>query len=191
MQRPFYKLGQLVAAAAPPATAPAVPATPVDVGRTAAQASNVAPDWKTYAGNAQRYLDRPVFSGTPLTGQMLSTAASNTFARTGIQVPLKLALAQAQFESGMGRKGRSPARNPYNVGEYDTKTVQSFPSTKAGVQAYYDLIARRYLPKGRQLDDLLKNFAWASNPKLRYASNPQYEQKLRDQIKYIGKYLGK
>ena len=167
-----YKLGQQASKA---------PAAPV--------ASAAQPDWKTYADQAQKYLSRPVFQGTPLTGQLLSTAASNTFARTGTKIPLKLALAQAQFESGMGRKGRSPINNPYNVGEFDKKTVRKYPNTQAGVQAYFDLMAKRYLPGGRKLDDLMKSFTWAGNPRLRYASNPQYEQKLKKQMEYIVKFL--
>jgi len=165
-KRPFYKLGQDVAA-------------------------GKQPDWKVYADQAQSYLDRPAFGGTPLTGKMFANSASNTFARTGTHVPVDLALSQGQWESGMGRKGRSPANNPFNVGEFDDKTVRTYKSPQQGMQAYYDLIANKYLTGGQKVKDLYKNFAWAADPELRYASRKTYEKDVGNQAKYIREFIRK
>lgn len=139
-----------------------------------------------YALKAQRYLDRPEFEGTPLTGSMLTLGAQRAFMATGRIVPLELALVQAQFESGMGRFGRSPLTNPFNVGEFDSGSTQNFGSTQAGVNAYFKLITKDYL-RSRNTSQLLDNFInFEGN---RYASNPAYEKGLRRQVKFIKGFL--
>lgn len=143
--------------------------------------------FKDYAEKAQQYLNRDVFAGTPITGEMLAKAARETYAKTGKIVPLNLALAQAQFESAMGMKGRNPLTNPYNVGEFDEGTKMSFATTQDGISAYYDLMARDYL-NDKSSDDLLKNFVNKRGD--RYASNKEYEKGLREQVAYIDRYLG-
>lgn len=143
--------------------------------------------FKDYAIKAQQYLNRDVFVGTPITGEMLAKAARDTYAKTGKIVPLNLALAQAQFESAMGMKGRSPSTNPYNVGEFDEGTKMNFSTTQDGVSAYYDLMARDYL-NDKSPDELLKNFV--NKRGNRYASNKEYEKGLREQVAYIDRYLG-
>lgn len=140
--------------------------------------------WADYERIAKNYLDRPVFSGSPITGRMLADAARSTHDRLGIDVPIELALAQAQIESGMGRHGRNPRNNPFNVGEFDSKTTQTFRTTAEGVQAYFDLIATDYL-RARALSDLMKNFV--NHRGERYASNPAYEKLLRVQVNFIRK----
>lgn len=140
-----------------------------------------------YAKKAQQYLDRDVFIGTPITGEMLAKSARDTYAKTGKIVPLNLALAQAQFESAMGMKGRSPSTNPYNVGEFDEGTKMNFSTTQDGVSAYYDLMAKDYL-NDKSPDDLLKNFVNKRGD--RYASNKEYEKGLSEQVAYIDRYLG-
>lgn len=126
-----------------------------------------------YEQEAQLYLDRPAFKGTPMTGSMMAECARNTYDSTGIIVPLELALSQAQWESGMGRKGKSAKENPYNVGEFDRGTMIKFKSTKQGVQAYYDLIAKDYL-NNKTVDCLLSNFI--NDNGHRYASSKTYEK---------------
>lgn len=145
-------------------------------------------DWTQYASLAQNYLARAVFEGTPITGQMLSSGAQNAYDKYGVLVPLELALAQAQFETSMGRKGRNPATNPYNVGEYDEGTKLRFDDLVSGVNAYYDLMAKDYL-KNQTLDQLLNNFVNYRGS--RYASDPEYENKISQQIQFIRKFLGR
>jgi len=145
-----------------------------------------APNWNAYAENAQTYLSRPVFKGTPLRGDLLAKSAQKAYEETGTEVPLELALAQAQFESGMARKGRNPTTNPYNVGEYDEGTKLKFKTIEEGIDAYYKTIARDYL-KDKDLTELMVSFTNKAGN--RYASNPEYEKQLKEQIAYINKFL--
>ena len=169
--------------------------SPADVWRRQAAAA----DWKTYAGDAQRYLDRPtapknpakLFRGTPVTGDMLASAASNTYANTGTLVPLSLVLPQGHLESHFGTSTNSKARpqNPFNVGVFDDGTRQTFPTTRAGVQAYYDLMAKDYLGRGRKPEDLLTSFV--NRDGNRYASDVNYEANMRKQLGVVNKVLGR
>lgn len=182
----FVKLGQQAALAG---------LSPADVWRRQAAAA----DWKTYAADAQRYLDRPVaarnpakmFRGTPVTGDMLASAASNTYANTGTLVPLSLVLPQGHLESHFGTRTNSKARpeNPFNVGVFDDGVRRTFPTTRAGVQAYYDLMANDYLGSGRRPEDLLTSFA--NRDGNRYASDVNYEQNLRKQLGIVNKVIGR
>jgi hypothetical protein len=152
-----------------------------------AQAAQIPqPDWNDYATKAQTYLSRPVFQGTPLKGALLAQSAKRAYDETGTVVPLELALAQAQFESGMARKGRNPATNPYNVGEYDEGTKMKFKSIQDGIDAYYKVIAQDYM-KDKDLTELMVSFTNKAGN--RYASNPEYEKQLKEQIAYINKFL--
>ena len=144
-------------------------------------------DFDEYRAIAQAYLNRPVFSGSPLTGHMLAGAAQRAYKRTGQYVPPELALAQGQFETRLGTddSGRPSYRvNPYNVGEFDEGTQWTYPTTEAGVQAYYDLMANDYL-RNNTVEGLLSNFVNYRGD--RYASDKNYEQKIRDQMDYIRK----
>lgn len=140
-----------------------------------------------YEMRADLYLKRPEFKGTPIKGAMLSLAAHNAFDSTGILLPVELALAQGQWESGLGIKGRSPINNPYNIGEYDSGTVLWFDNTFDGIQAYYYLMTRNYL-KCKPLELLFKNFTNCSG--YRYAS-ADYEAHVPNQYHYIKRWLKK
>jgi len=149
--------------------------------------------WADYAKDAQTYLNRPNFTGSPLTGPMLAQAAHNAFHTTGNTVPIELALAQGQYESHLGTDANTPKRpnkrtNPFNVGEFDSGTKMTFPTTEAGVQAYFNLVAKDYLRK-KQMADLMKSFTNYQNN--RYASDPDYEKKISTQADYITRFLDK
>ncbi|MFH1645452.1 MAG: glucosaminidase domain-containing protein, partial [Candidatus Omnitrophota bacterium] len=131
---------------------------------------------------------RDVFKGTSLTGSMLASAAKKTYETTGMFVPLELALSQAQFETSMGRKGRNPATNPFNVGEYDEGTKIKFKNIREGINSYYKLMANDYL-KTKPIDKLLTDFTnFRGN---RYASDPLYEQKISGQMNFIRNFFQK
>ncbi len=139
-----------------------------------------------YATAAQVYLDRDVFKGTPITGKILSTCAKNTYDSTGVIVPLELALSQAQWESGMGRFGKSAECNPYNIGEWDRGTMWKYSTTEKGVQAYFNLIAKDYL-SNKSVNQLLINFVNENGH--RYASSPSYEKHIGGTYKDIKKWI--
>jgi len=138
--------------------------------------------FREYRERADLYLNRKLFEGTPLSGEMLSYVAREVYDSTGILVPLELALAQGQIESGMGRYGRSPKNNPYNVGEFDTKTVKWFDRTVDGVKAYYYLLSNTYL-QCRTIDELLYDFKNCSGNN--YATKEGYSYSIYKQYNYI------
>jgi hypothetical protein len=133
---------------------------------------------------AELYLSR--FEDTPIEAHMLRLAAENAFDSLGIVVPIELALAQAQMESSMGTKGRSPVRNPFNIGEYDNGTVMWFDSTFDGVQAYYYFIAKNYL-RCKSLEQLFKQFTNCKGK--RYATEETYEKLIYEQYDFITRYI--
>ena len=154
------------------------------------QSNGDEPYWADYAAKAQKYLNRPAFHGTPITGKMLADANLNAYNKYGRLTPLHLALAQGQFETKLGTNssGRPNYRsNPYNVGEFDSGTKMKFGNTTEGLQAYFDLMAKDYLRK-KTMWNLLDSFT--NNRGNRYASDPEYETKIRGQVDYIKKFLG-
>lgn len=161
------------------------------MGNTTKQARILAvgeqakPDFTSYAVNAQNYLNRPQWNGTPITGQMLAQAASDTYNKTGQLVPLELALAQGQLETHLGSKVRSP-NNFFNIGETDAGGHVPYNNPQDGINAYYNLMATKYLKKSTP-DDLRQNFVNSKGN--RYASNPNYEKLVGGQMDYITKYL--
>ena len=144
--------------------------------------------FKDYAVRADVYLSRPIFEGTPLKGKMMALCARNAYDSTGVLLPVELALAQAQHESGMGREGKSPKNNPFNVGETDAGTVKWFDSTFEGTQSYYYYMCKNYL-SCRDVDDLFVNFVNCNGK--RYASTSTYESTIRNQYYLNKKWINK
>jgi hypothetical protein len=142
--------------------------------------------FKDYEKRAEIYLSQKKFEDSPIKPFMLSTCAKDAYLLTGIYLPVELALAQALLESSMGTKGRSPKNNPYNIGEYDNKTVMRFDNTYMGVRAYYKYMTRDYL-QCRPIDLLFKNFTNCKG--YRYASEPEYEKRLSTLYFSIKKFI--
>lgn len=140
----------------------------------------------TYKQKADLYLKRNHFKGTPINGDILSQSAKKVYDSTGILVPLELVLSQAQWESGMGLRGRSPKTNPFNIGEYGNETVVKFKTTKEGVEAYYYLMATKYL-KCKTVEELLNDFTNCNG--YRYAYGKKYENRVKNQYNFIKKWL--
>lgn len=141
-----------------------------------------------YEKRANIYLAQKRFNKSPIKGFMLSTCAKDAYLSTGIFLPVELALAQAQLESEMGTKGRSPDTNPFNIGEYDNETVMVFNNTYDGVRAYYKYMTRNYL-RCRPIDILLKNFTNCGG--YRYASSSDYEKKVSELYFSINGFINK
>jgi hypothetical protein len=144
--------------------------------------------FKEYKIRADLFLNRPIFEGTPLNGDILSLCARNAYDSTGIIVPLELALSQAQWESGMGREGKSPKNNPFNIGETDNGTVLWFDSTFEGTQAYYYMMCKNYL-RCKSVEELFSNFTNCQGK--RYASGETYQNKVREQYYSIKSWIDK
>lgn len=140
-----------------------------------------------YEKRAAVYLSRPEFTGTPLNAKMMTLCARNTYDSTGTLVPVELALLQAQIETSMGRAGRSPENNPFNVGETSKGTTMWFNSTFEGTQAYYFLIAKNYL-RCKTIEELLLNFSNCSGH--RYAEE-EYEIKVSSEYLRIKNWINR
>lgn len=146
-------------------------------------------DWSEYKRRADIYLSRDRFKNTPITGLMLKKCAITLYDSIAVFIPVELALAQAQWESGMGLKGRTPKNNPCNLGEYTNKTVLRYKSTTEGMMAYYFLIGKNYLDYGKKsIFDLFKNNMRNKNGK-RYASSDTYGYRIGKQYHFIVKWI--
>ena len=138
-------------------------------------------DWSKYAKDANEYLKRNAFKGTTLTGDMLASSARKVYETTGKILPVEFVLSQGQFETMLGKNLKS-SNNFFNVGNFDDGRVVNFDSPQKGVDAYYSLMANNYLVN-KNPDDLLKNFVNTAGN--RYASDPQYENKIKGQMEHI------
>lgn len=116
--------------------------------------STIDRQFETYRTRAEVYLSQPRFKASPVTADLLATCAQVSWTRYKVLVPLELALVQCLIETGMGLGGRNPKTNPFNIGEWDNGTYGKFKTIKDGIQAYYDLIASRYLVNGQTVDGL-------------------------------------
>jgi murein DD-endopeptidase MepM/ murein hydrolase activator NlpD len=125
--------------------------------------------------------------GARVTGAMMADAAVKSFRTYGKYVPPELALAQLTLEGGIGSAPNSrpnKTNNPFNVGNTETSS-KHFPSVEAGVEAYYNLIARRYLVRGKTAADLVNDFK--NDQGNNYATAGTYEAGLKDLISSIRK----
>ena len=125
--------------------------------------------------------------GTNVTGAMMAKSAESVFKRYGKYVPPELALAQLTLEGGLSTNPNArpiKTKNPFNVGNTDNPPKDN-PQTsfQAGVDLYYDLIARRYLVKGKTANDLVNDFRNSIGS--HYATPIKYEEGLKSLIKNI------
>jgi hypothetical protein len=81
---------------------------------------------------------------TKMTGRMMADAWHQTLENYNVDVPLKLALAQAHLESGFGQSDlASRKNNPYSL--RSGKSYATFSTLQDGVVSYYKTIATKYL----------------------------------------------
>lgn len=151
--------------------------------------NNLDDKWVIYQKNADTYLSRDIFDGTPLNGKLLSYCAKKTYEEFGVFIPVELALSQAQIESGMGRYGRTPITNPYNLGEYSDRTVLRYKNKEDGVMGYYKLIAKNYLNYGKRTVEDLFNDNFKDKNGYRYAGSSRYGIKIKKQYIFIKEYI--
>lgn len=139
-----------------------------------------------YAKICQNYIDTRNPSAF-VTGEMMADGARKAQEKYNKYVPPELALAQITLEGGLlsdTSKVPIETKNPFNVG--NTGKAKVYRNTfQAGVDAYYDLLARNYLVKGKTAADLVNAFTnFEGNS---YAEAGKYEEGLRELLKSIRK----
>ena len=109
--------------------------------------------------------------GGPVTGMMLTKGAKLALKNYQKYIPPELALAQITLEGGLSKddgekrgnekdnKLNRPNRtkNPFNVGNTKRKD-REFPTYQDGIDAYYTLVARRYMVNKKTAADLIRDF---------------------------------
>jgi len=130
-----------------------------------------------------------------ITGDMMASSAKRTFEKRNKYIPPELALGQLAAEGGIGNPDANSlpikTKNPFNVGNTDDGSTIDHSSVQSGIDAYYNLIAKDYIGKGRTAQDLIYNFVNHKN--LRYAGAPNYEKvvgSIARQVNKIAKNLG-
>lgn len=120
-------------------------------------------------------------------GKMMTDAAERVFVKYGKYVPPELALAQLTLEGGLLTDIKERpiyTKNPFNVGNTDNPPRDNYrPSFEDGVNLYYDLIARKYLVKGKTANDLINDFRNSEGS--HYAKPIAYERGLKELIRDI------
>lgn len=98
-------------------------------------------------------------------------------------VPVQFALAQLKAEGGLVGRQRTGG-NVFNVGAKDSGTTdyeKSITTMEKGFQAYYSIMAEKYLA-GKGANDLLKTDAFKNQSGGVYATNPFYEMEIKSEI---------
>ncbi len=129
--------------------------------------------FQAYEKICQTFIDKRPPNLLKITGKMLADAAKRTYNDTivprvgakGRYIPPELVCAQLALEGGIGNSNPKSrpikTKNPFNVGNVDGKGESAnryHDNVQDGIDAYYSLIARRYLVPPRKPSDLLKKF---------------------------------
>lgn len=98
---------------------------------------------------------------------------------------IPMLLAQAHWESHFGAdknaKRAQKTKSMFSVGLYDNgKNVVSYDSFEDSIPSYINLLKKDYLVHNKSVNDLLKDGGFVNFDGKRYASNPRYEQELRN-----------
>ena len=124
---------------------------------------------------------------SPITGEMLAKGAVQAFNKFHSYVPPQLALAQLTQEGGLTNDQNSrpiKTKNPFNVGNVDNGANVYESDWQAGINAYYNLVAKNYITRGKTADDLI-NTGFTNVDNQRYATPLNYEASLNQLIKSI------
>ncbi len=136
--------------------------------------------FQAYSEICQKFIDSRQPNPLGITGDMMATGAKTAYERYQRYVPPELALSQLALEGGIGNKDLNSrpirTKNPFNVGNTDDGSNVQQNDVQDGINAYYNLIARDYIGKGKTAKDLLVNFVNKSGN--RYATAKGYESSL-------------
>lgn len=146
-------------------------------------------DYLVYSKICQSFID--IHSPNPLniSGEMLAYGARLAYNRYQKYIPPELALSQLLLEGGIGNNklDSRPIRtqNPFNLGNVDQGQNVKYSNIQFAINAYYDLMARKYITNGKTAANLMQNFQNKFGQ--RYATNKNYEANLSSVIKDVNK----
>ena len=94
---------------------------------------------------------------------------------------LTLLTAMMQGETHFGTSNRSiRTGSVISIGQYDDRTVVTYPSQDACFEPYIKIVQNDYLDNGnKSVDDILADGKFVNYLGNRYASDPNYEKKIR------------
>ena len=143
-----------------------------------------------YSTICQKFIDSRPPNLLGVTGNMMSNGAVEAFKNYGKFVPAELALAQLATEGGISNNDPNSrpirTKNPFNIGNVDSGGNVTHMDVQSGINAYYNLIAKNYLGKGKTANDLVNNFV--NHEGERYASGREYEAQINQLAAQANKY---
>lgn len=144
---------------------------------------------KAYAEISQKWINKQNPS-SPIKGEMLANGAKAALDSHGSYIPPQLALAQLTMEGGLSKDPKAKpirTKNPFNVGNVDSGAVVNHSNWQSGINAYFKTMAKSYIvpSQNKTATGLLKKFVNVNNQ--RYASAPNYENKIAEVISNINK----
>ena len=99
---------------------------------------------------------------------------------TGFDLPLLLAQMQCESNFGLNGKRCAETNSPFSVGLYDNgKNIVKYDSQDDAIDDYIRLMQRDYLVNGKTVDGLLTPGGFVNKNGYRYASDKEYENKVR------------
>lgn len=138
-------------------------------------------------GFAQKVKDVRAYMENALTNQGYSMKSTGLKPETLVSVSMKTGfdlpflMAAAHQESCFGATPRARRTNSvYSVGSYDDgRNVVTYADPNDSVEDYVDLLNRRYLVDGKTIHDLMTPGKFVNDQGNRYASDKNYETKIK------------